>query len=77
MDYLCSSQAILTCQLVNLSTRQLRKLHLLMELSVNKLTSRQVNESELPVLTIFVANKLLSLVNSFTCQLVNLESYIY
>jgi hypothetical protein len=48
-----------------------------MELSVNKLTSRQVNESELPVLTIFVANKLLSLVNSFTCQLVNLESYIY
>jgi hypothetical protein len=47
-----------------------------MELSVNKLTSRHVNESELPVLTIFVANRLFSLVNSFTCQLVNLESYI-
>jgi hypothetical protein len=45
-----------------------------MELSVEKvdeLTSRQVDESELPVLTIFVANRLFSLVNSFTCQLVN------
>jgi hypothetical protein len=51
-----------------------------MELSIEKvdeLTSRQVDESELPVLTIFVANRLFSLVNSFTCQLVNLESCIY